>query len=74
MPACRSCGKPVEWVNTETGKKMPLDEKPDPSGNIILKNGVAHVLKKDELPPPKSNRYFSHFSTCPNAKSHRKEP
>lgn len=72
MPKCRSCGKPVDWVTTESGKKMPLDEKPDPSGNIVLIHGIAHVLKKGEEPLERPTR-TSHFATCPNAKTHRKE-
>jgi hypothetical protein len=60
-------------VTTASGKKMPLDSKPDPNGNVILRQGVAHVLKRGETPDTGTTRYTSHFSTCPNAQSHRKD-
>lgn len=25
MKTCSGCGKPIEWVTTPTGKRMPLD-------------------------------------------------
>lgn len=70
---CGSCKAPVVWVITEKGKRMPLDKEPVPNGNIIvLNNGIAHFLLKDEPVKPETKRYVSHFATCPNAGQHRK--
>lgn len=75
MPNCRSCGAPVRWVETSKGKKMPIDINPNPNGNVILIDGVAHYVKDDpfEKPEETAKRYVSHFATCPNAQKHRKE-
>lgn len=71
---CKSCSANVQWVKTENGKSMPIDEKPSPDGNIIrLDSGLYHVLKKDEMRQPNKTLYISHFATCPAADKHRKE-
>lgn len=72
---CRSCGAPIRWVRmAESGRANPLDPNPHPSGNIALDaEGKAHYLKRGQetfIAP--SERYVSHFSTCPNAKQHRR--
>jgi hypothetical protein len=62
-------------VITEKGKRMPIDPKPVPDGNLFLyrgEDGELHArVEKDSSPT--SKRYVSHFATCPNAKKHRKE-
>ena len=75
MSTCNSCGAPVEWYKTESGKSMPIDFAPDPAGNLILVGGPdarLHMLAADETPPPDTNRYRSHFATCPHAAEHRR--
>lgn len=81
---CRSCKAPIMWVETEaTAKKparmMPIDaeETGEPAafsdGNLVF-TGMTSV-KGNRLiryvPAGKGNRR-SHFSSCPNAKTHRK--
>lgn len=69
---CRSCGKPIFWIPSETtGKLTPIDVDPDPSGNvvIILPEMMYRVLKKREPRPPTT--YTSHFATCPDAAKYR---
>jgi hypothetical protein len=68
---CRSCRAPVRWVETTSGKRMPLDpENTWPYGNvIILHEDVAKVLG---MPPSQGPSYTSHFATCPNASTHRR--
>ncbi|QOR55379.1 MAG: hypothetical protein SHS37scaffold145_30 [Phage 71_18] len=71
MTTCRRCPAPIRWVLTENGKRMPVDLDPSPQGNVrISREGVAHVLTKDELaavdPEADELLYLSHFVTCPN--------
>lgn len=54
---CRSCGAPIVWLKTASGKSMPVDAA-----------SVRYGDKKFEPP-----RHVTHFSTCPNADQHRKE-
>lgn len=77
--SCRSCSAPILWVKWErSGKSMPVDARPNPSGEIILtlRGGrmgtlFAEKLRRGDQVEPGRNRYSSHFETCPNAKQHR---
>jgi hypothetical protein len=78
---CRSCGAPILWAETITGRRMPLDYEPSDKGNIIL--GLrrerpplalvqveitrARLLSAGEL------LYTSHFASCPQASTHRRK-
>lgn len=68
---CSSCKAPIFWALTAKGKRMPLDAQPDPQGIVWLHGGVAHV---GDQPPAMgaTDRYTSHFATCPNAGKWRK--
>lgn len=77
MPSCRSCGAEVIWTVTKTGKKMPVDAKPDPDGKLIVwKNDAGvHARYEDDAPAFVQNRpsrFTSHFATCPQAQQHRR--
>jgi hypothetical protein len=75
MTECQSCHAPIRWVRTEKGKRMPLDADPCPDGNIVLVDGVAHVMKQEELGDMffrPGQRFKSHFATCAHAASHRR--
>lgn len=54
--ACRSCGASIIWLKTRAGKKMPVD--------AASVDGLEHIFEY--------GKHVSHFSTCPNAKQHRK--
>lgn len=58
MAECRSCGKEITWVRTESGKMMPCDID---ATVITEKDGSKLVV----LNP--------HWSTCPDADSWRKK-
>lgn len=71
MSFCKSCGSKIDWYrNADSGKWMPVDPDKAEDGNVridpvantasVVAPGSHHVL------------YRSHFSTCPNANSHRK--
>lgn len=71
---CRSCGAPVIWVAHETtGKRAPLDARPDPKGNLAIDGGTYYVVAP-ELRAQHAlidGLYTSHFATCPKASSWR---
>lgn len=73
---CRECGKPVVFVQSAVGRSIiVLDPEPAANGNIVLKDGEAHYIKKDDLFEPRPEgevRYVSHFATCTNPKRFRK--
>lgn len=80
MSRCRSCQAPILWALTEKGRRMPLDQEPytgpEPAGLFVLRAGVgAGPPKAIAVTPdafPGEPVYRSHFSTCPNAKEHRR--
>jgi len=65
---CRSCQANIVWMKTERGKNMPVDAdsvdeaelEPHPQygGSPQFDQELGHV---------------SHFSTCPDASSHRRK-
>lgn len=61
---CKRCRRMIIWLRTERGKAMPVDEIPNPKGNVILVNGKAHVLKTDEAKPANVATLMPHFATC----------
>jgi hypothetical protein len=67
---CKSCGAPVLWARTEAGKSMPVDAAPNERGNLIVDGAACRVAT---LFDPLGERYTSHFATCPDGPSHRKE-
>lgn len=70
---CKSCGAPMIWARTRKGNLIPLDAEPTPEGNIILKDGIAHVMKKGQSDLfDQDRRYLSHFVTCPQSRGWRK--
>lgn len=84
---CRACKQPVEWVESENGRRMPIDPNPDPKGNLV-RIGMAEVvnpstLRHERVPimgvvkaddPTPAARYISHFATCPHADKLRRKP
>ena len=72
MSTCRSCGAPVVWAYTESGKRMPVDSAPHPRGNLMLHydQGTWRVSVVPTYGP--GLRHRPHFATCPDAESWRK--
>lgn len=73
MSTCRSCGAPIEWVQMATGRMNPLDVDVRPDGNIVIvQPRGTHQAVARYVPKGQGNR-VSHFVTCPNATSWRRE-
>lgn len=76
---CRSCGAPIKWVKTFSGKRMPVDVPGVnfvEGGNALFvtdEGAAVHGTMAEE--PKESLRfgYVSHFATCPNANRWRKK-
>jgi hypothetical protein len=73
-PKCRSCGAPIVWAETVKGRRIPIDAQPAHDGNIRLEDRgqfvppLAHVLTGQI---ENTQRWRSHFASCPNAAQHR---
>lgn len=65
---CKSCKAAIIWCITGNGKKMPVDAKQNPAGNIVLEGEAPTAVYVD----PGTGTHTSHFATCPNAAEHRK--
>jgi hypothetical protein len=69
MSVCKSCGAPIRWAKSLSGRAMPLDEKPNPKGNILLLPSGGAMVVTDTC--HHSELFTSHFATCPQANQHR---
>lgn len=77
MSRCRSCQAEIIWAKTPRGKSIPLDAQPTTDGNVMVADGVAHVLAPDQLAVSldlysPDERFTSHFASCPFASEHRR--
>ncbi len=70
---CRSCGAPIIWAETVNGRRMPLDEDPDPDGKFVLDETREPPLATF-APTDPGERFQSHFATCPDSDKHRRRP
>lgn len=77
---CRSCGAPIIWAVTEAARRLiPIDAQPVQNGNIELispsdprESHIARVLGRLGKTRSLGPLHVSHFSTCPNAETHRR--
>lgn len=61
--SCRTCGKAILWVETQSGKRMPLDYPGE--RRFVLESGEGMLARQRET-------YVSHFATCKQADHWRK--
>ena len=66
MSNCKSCGAEIQWVEMDSGKKMPLDVK---KKTLVYER---HINIQD-ISWITITGFESHFATCPNANTHRKK-
>lgn len=77
---CRGCGKPIIWIRTHGGKKMPVDVDlvrfvSDRSGTdvFVRRDGSVTVGRRAGNQESQAELgYTSHFATCPQADAFRK--
>ena len=77
MSKCKSCGATIIWIPTESGKNIPCDPKPipykeDSSGSLTLVTNDGRVIRARMDITSDALGYVSHFATCPDAKSWRR--
>jgi len=71
---CTSCQAPIFFAKTPPpgNSTMPVDWEPVPDGNVVIRNGLAHVFRNNVIVQPEEVLYTSHFATCPRGKAHRR--
>ena len=61
MSNCKNCGAPLKWVEMASGKKMPLNAKPQ--SMVQVKEDLGQVIQV----------YLPHWADCPGAKEFKKK-
>ncbi len=73
---CGSCGAPIRWGVTYSGKRMPIDPEPSELGNVrVFGDGRCAALGLTDIEAYRLAGiplYLSHFATCPHAARHRR--
>lgn len=68
LAECRACTMPIRFVQLNTGKKVPVNPKPDPRGTVATRliGGELHgrMIHADDPPTEVEARYVVHFATC----------
>ena len=72
MSTCRSCGARVTWLRTTSGKNIPVNEDPDPNGNIVVIAGTVTCAVVDPTQEMDKPHYMPHHATCPQGKDWRR--
>ena len=70
--ACIYCGKRIRFVTTAAGKLLPVNLDPDPAGNVVMRDGMAHVLTAaEQVGHARTALLMPHQATCGGAGSGR---
>lgn len=73
---CRSCRADITWAVTERDKRIPVDAKPTPDGNLVLlgggRGGAPMAVAFDPARHAGKQRFQSHWASCPNPKPFRR--
>lgn len=79
MSTCRSCGAKIDWIELQSGKKMPVDPELVSSADcehgdvIVTEMGQVRKIDHSKNDYEILDGYVSHFSTCPDADDWRKK-
>lgn len=72
---CSSCGAPIFWALSSSGKRIPLNAEPY---NVMANGHYAVEWPNGPNAAPLAIHrpaiHVTHFATCPNASSHRRRP
>lgn len=81
MPKCRGCGADIEWVQTASGRTMPvnpeyIDVIPG-VGDTTVVTDDGHIVRGYQRKEPglfdePVRGRVSHFATCPKAGNFRR--
>ncbi len=77
---CKSCGKPIQWIRTPSGRSMPCDTRPvnyriKPGGSTKLVTPAGNVISCEPVDDPAEDQgwgYTPHWSTCDAPDSFRR--
>lgn len=73
MPKCKACGKEIKFIETENGKKMPVDAE---EVTIISKDGQVYNGEKLAIIHVGNGEikagHIPHWSTCSSPDQFRK--
>lgn len=78
VPTCKSCGKRIEFITLESGKKAPVDlpgaawSARMGENQIVKVRGRPGFVMKVPEEGPLVEVFTSHFVTCPDAQKFRK--
>lgn len=79
MSFCRTCMRPVQWVLTTAGKRMPLDPEvwhlvpgAGAAVGVTADGQVLRGFKVSQHDPDATEVRTSHFASCPQADGHRR--
>lgn len=69
LAECRACTLPIRFVTLTSGKKMPVNPKPNDRGNVATRliAGELHGRVVGPRSKPADHRevlYMAHFATC----------
>lgn len=81
MSICKSCGAEIRWIETKTGKMMPVNPYPhiykrNTKGPCVLVTAAGEVVRCEPVEDGAQADgvgYVSHFATCPAAAEHRQQ-
>lgn len=77
MQDCRACAEPIIFVRLNTGKALPCNPLPYPSGNVAARMHmgrlIGFVISEEHKPGPLDDyRLVPHFATCEELKRKRR--
>lgn len=55
---CKKCGAYILWVDTQNGKRMPLDKEPE--RRYVLQSATVN----QRMMATQRNTFTCHFDTC----------
>lgn len=65
---CRRCEAQMLFVRLDTGRSIPVDPIPDPTGNVAARRDgrglVGHVVSKDHPVEDGQQLYRPHIAAC----------
>jgi len=72
MSVCKGCGQDIRWIEMISGKRMPIDRKPQKMVMLIedLPEGTVSNFQPDK--GITVTVYVTHWSTCSKAKDFKK--